>query len=183
MTKDEVRQKKGLTLQEVSDNAEISKGLLSKIENGRTVPSLPVLFSIMSTFQMKPDEFFSGIELLNPQKYIHIKAAEMSGIEKEGFAGYKYSFILSKNFSDTMAEFVLLEINPLTDRQTVVTDAYEFKYMIQGEVEYEIDGECFDFACGDALFFNGRIPHVPRNKSAKVARMLVVYYYNNEKKS
>src|ERR1700752_1722748 len=36
----------GMTLKQVSDAAECSESLLSKIENGRTYPSLPTLYRI-----------------------------------------------------------------------------------------------------------------------------------------
>jgi len=42
----ELRLSKDLKLVEVAIKSSVSKGLLSRIENGRTIPSLPVLFSI-----------------------------------------------------------------------------------------------------------------------------------------
>ena len=39
----EIRKKKGLTLQQLADRTGLTAGLLSKIENLRTSPSLPVL--------------------------------------------------------------------------------------------------------------------------------------------
>lgn len=42
-----LRNARGLTLQLLSERAHITKGLLSKIENSRTIPSLPVFLQIV----------------------------------------------------------------------------------------------------------------------------------------
>lgn len=42
----ELRRKRLLTLQQLAERTELTAGLLSKIENFRTIPSLPVLLSI-----------------------------------------------------------------------------------------------------------------------------------------
>ena len=47
----EIRKSKGLILQAVAERAGISKSLLSKIENFRTIPSLSVLYRIAEALQ------------------------------------------------------------------------------------------------------------------------------------
>jgi transcriptional regulator with XRE-family HTH domain len=48
------RTQKNITLEQLAQKAGVSKGLISQIENNRTVPSLPVLFNIGDTL------FFDG---------------------------------------------------------------------------------------------------------------------------
>ena len=48
----EIRKKKNITVQELADKADVSKGLISQIENNRTVPSLPVLMSIVRSLNL-----------------------------------------------------------------------------------------------------------------------------------
>ena len=50
----ELRLNKDLKLVEVAIKSRVSKGLLSRIENGRTIPSLPVLFSIINALNENP---------------------------------------------------------------------------------------------------------------------------------
>ncbi|MEI6852678.1 MAG: XRE family transcriptional regulator [Bacteroidota bacterium] len=167
------------TQQEVVENAGVTKGLLSRIENGRTIPSLPVFISLVKALRMKPEDILGSIDAEKEEKYIHIRVGEMQKFEKEGATGYNYYFIYNKNFLDTLSEMVILEIEPQSERECVSTDAYEFKYMIEGEVEYEIDDTLLILQKGDALFFDGRLLHVPRNKTYKKATMLVIYFYRN----
>ena len=39
----EIRKKQHITINTLATNAQVSNGLISRIENGRTIPSLPVL--------------------------------------------------------------------------------------------------------------------------------------------
>lgn len=43
----EIRKRKNLTINTVAADAEVSNGLISRIENGRTISSLPVLLNII----------------------------------------------------------------------------------------------------------------------------------------
>ena len=46
----ERRREKGITVQELADRAKVSKGLISQIENSRTIPSLIVLIQIIANY-------------------------------------------------------------------------------------------------------------------------------------
>ena len=72
------RKNKDLTISTVAKKAGVSKGLISKIENGRTMPSLPVLISIINALEIDMSNFFNGIELINKHGYTHIKSEEYS---------------------------------------------------------------------------------------------------------
>ena len=69
----ETRIQQQTKLHELAETASISKGLLSKIENGRTIPSLPVLLAVVRALKMDLNVFFDGIELPEEKPYIHRK--------------------------------------------------------------------------------------------------------------
>ena len=175
----DVRLQKKLRIQQIADDAQVSKGLVSKIENGRTVPSLPVLFSLIKALGQSPADFFQGMTFSSGARYLHQKKNETEKIEKEGAPGYHYELIFNRSFENVVFESVLLTIDANTSREKVTTDAYEYKYMLQGSVEYWIEDACILFEEGDSLFYDGRLPHVPINASNTEARMLVIYLFNN----
>ena len=72
---------------------------------------------------------------------------------------------------------VLLTLEPNCKRDMVETDAYEFKYILSGSCEYIIDGETVKLNAGDAIFFDGKLPHVPRNPNDQPSTMLVIYSF------
>jgi transcriptional regulator with XRE-family HTH domain len=158
----------------------ITKGLVSKIENGRTVPSLPVLISILQSLKVNFHEFFSDIMFETGKNYFVIKPEDQTEIRKEDAYGFQYRFIFNKTISSGIFEVVLLTIEPNSRRDLVTTDAYEFKYILEGEVQYQLDEITLNLKKGDALFYDGRIPHVPRNIKNVPAQMLVIYIYSGK---
>jgi len=171
----ETRTRRQVKLHELAEAAGISKGLLSKVENGRTIPSLPVLLALVRALEMDLNVFFDGIDLPDKKPYIHRKKSEYTPFEKEEAFGFLYQSILGGSVGSVTLEAVILELQPGSNREPVVTDGYEFKYMIKGEVEYHLGGEVVQMHEGDSLFFDARIPHVPVNRSDKPVTMLVVY--------
>ncbi len=164
----------------LAEEASISKGLLSKIENGRTVPSLPVLLSLIKALGISPEQFFSTLRFEQPQKFIHKSAEDFLSIKKEEEAkGFNYKLIMEKAAENFAIEVVMLEIEPNSNREKVSVDAYELKYVLEGQIDYQIEDEIIPLKKGDTLLYNGNLPHVPHNKSDKTAKMLVVYFYYN----
>jgi transcriptional regulator with XRE-family HTH domain len=56
------RTQKNITLEQLAQKAGVSKGLISQIENNRTVPSLPVLFNIIQSLEENLPGFFEGMQ-------------------------------------------------------------------------------------------------------------------------
>jgi len=111
--------------------------------------------------------------------YIVTRHDAYTEIEKEVEAeGFVYQFIFNKSLNSIGFEAVLLEVMPNSKRDKVITDAYEFKYILNGEISYIINEEELKLTEGDSLFFDGRIPHVPINKGAVAVKMLVLYFFN-----
>ncbi|HLX67931.1 MAG TPA: helix-turn-helix transcriptional regulator, partial [Puia sp.] len=52
------RTQKNITLEQLAQKAGVSKGLISQIENNRTVPSLPVLFNLIQSLGENLPSFF-----------------------------------------------------------------------------------------------------------------------------
>ncbi|OJU42645.1 MAG: hypothetical protein BGN96_02240 [Bacteroidales bacterium 45-6] len=176
----ELRLLKDLKLTDVAIHSGISKGLLSKVENGRTIPSLPVLFKIISALKENPAVFFEKMsESKHIPFYILVKEADYKPIEKEASVGYSYFHIMSESFKDVTFNAVLLKLSPDAKRDLVTTDGMEFIYMVEGNIEYQLNDVIISLNQGDSLFFDGRVPHLKINKSGKEARILVVYLLFN----
>lgn len=56
-----LRQRKKLTLQQLAERTKLTKGLISKIENSRTVPSLPVFVELVKALEVPLNVFFEDI--------------------------------------------------------------------------------------------------------------------------
>lgn len=177
----EIRQENKMTLIEVATKANVSKSLLSKIENGRTIPSLPVLIQIIKALGTDLNHFFSDISDEISYAYIHKRAEDYTYYEKEDSEGFSYYSILSESVQNMAFQSSLLKLEPGAKREKVVTDGYTFIYLIEGKIEYHLDKDVIQFKTGDSLFFDGKIPHVPKNNSNRIAILVVIYLLTTTK--
>jgi transcriptional regulator with XRE-family HTH domain len=178
----EIRKEKGITIQEVADRAGVSKGLISQIENNRTIPSLLVLINIINALNIDLNEFFKDFNSeLDSGPVVVRKKDTYSPFEKESAIGFHYKRIFTSAMDSSTMDIVLLELLPDAQRPMVETEAYEYKYIISGQVEYIFNDQKISLEEGDSIFFNGRLSHTPRNVGNEKAVMLIVYFFENKK--
>ncbi|MBB6107513.1 helix-turn-helix domain-containing protein [Mucilaginibacter lappiensis] len=175
----EIRKDKRITIQELADKAGVSKGLISQIENNRTIPSLPVLMNIVQSLNLDLTEFFKDLSSKGHQEKVFvIRSSEYSPIQKEASKGFSYQRMLTRNIQGGPVDFVLLELKKGARRnKMVVTDAFEYKYLIKGRIDYLIEDKNYILEEGDSIFFDGRLGHSLSNIGDSQAIMLVVYYF------
>jgi transcriptional regulator with XRE-family HTH domain len=174
----ERRREKNITVQELADRANVSKGLISQIENSRTIPSLIVLIDIIRALEIDLNIFFKDIRTHKEQPLVLVKyAKEYDSFEKEDAIGFNYQRIFSQSVNKGTVDIVLLELEPDSHRPMVQTEAFEYKYIISGTAEYHINDEVYVLNGGDSILFDGRIPHTPKNIGPSKLTMLVIYFF------
>ena len=178
----EERKAKGVTLQRLADQAQVSKGLISQIENNRTIPSLLVLLNLIRSLDVNLDDFFSDLQEQSVAEKVIVKRSEdYQSFEKEQAKGFTYRRIMTRTVRNTPIDIVLLELKKgATRSQMVKTDAFEYKYVISGTVEYAIGQEKYVLEAGDSIYFDARLPHKPTNIGDSEAVMLVLYIFNEK---
>lgn len=173
------RKEKNLKLQDLAALIEMSSSMLSKIENGRMIPTIPTLFTIINKLGVPVEQFFA--ELKDDEKfpgYIFIPQKDyVPYVKEENVKGFDYYSILERKMDSGSFQISLLHISPGAQRSPVVTTAYEYVYLIHGIVKYSLGDQIFEIQAGDSLFFDGNIPHVPYNETKTMAIMLVVYFF------
>jgi transcriptional regulator with XRE-family HTH domain len=175
-----IRKDKNLTIQEIADRAGVTKGLISQIENSRTIPSLLVLMQIIKGLEVDLNYFFNDLSLDGREAPILVlRKEEYQKFEKESASGYQYERIFTRKIKTGAVDFVLLEIQPGSERDFVTTDAFEFKYILQGSVKYIFRDTVVELHEGDSMLFNGRLEHNPVNGGEIPVKMLVVYFFEN----
>ncbi len=176
----ERRKKMGITVQELADKASVSKGLISQIENSRAIPSLMVLIEIIKALEVDLNVFFKDIGDPTNGKTILVKRREdYEYFEKESAQGFQYHRIFTRHIPNATVDIVLLELEPAASRPKVETQAFEYKYILSGEIEYQFEHERIHLNAGDSMLFDGRIPHTPHNIGSGKAVMLIVYFFEN----
>jgi transcriptional regulator with XRE-family HTH domain len=178
----EKRREKNITVQELAARANVSKGLISQIENSRTVPSLLVLIDIVKSLEIDLNVFFKDIRIQNGEPMILVKRKDdYEHFEKEYASGFHYQRIFTRMITQSTIDIVILELEPDATRAMVETEAFEYKYILSGDISYQFNEKVIQLSKGDSILFDGRIPHTPKNLGKSPATILVVYFFNEKK--
>jgi transcriptional regulator with XRE-family HTH domain len=172
-----LRQEQKMNLQVLGDRAGVTKGLISRIENGRTIPSLPVLINLIHALGAEVPVFFKDIgKNGGDEQVLIIRNNALQPQVREDAQGFTYFPIIREQMGELAISVVLLRLDPGSERERVVTDGYEFKYILEGACTYEIGDQTYELYTGDSIYFNARLPHVPINRGETPCTLLVVYF-------
>ena len=177
----EQRRLRRLTLRELARRTGLSAGLISKIENFRTIPSLPVLLSIARELRLDPAKLFDGMPVAESRPWLLVRAADGVPVERESNHGMEYTMLLESGIAASEFQLMLVRVSPGAKRKAVSGAGTELLYLLSGELDYRVGDDTIPFRRGDTLCFDGSIPHVPVNNSSAEAVMLALYLLSEEK--
>ena len=110
------RRQQNITVADLAQMTGISIGMVSKIENGNTSPSLSTLQTLSNALGVTLTSFFRRFE--ESRSAIHTKAGEGIEMERAGTrAGHQYNLLghLGSNASGVMVEPYLITLNEKSD--------------------------------------------------------------------
>ncbi|MCT8330892.1 helix-turn-helix domain-containing protein [Albidovulum sediminis] len=173
------RHQQGMTVAQLAQVTGLSIGMLSKIENGMTSPSLTTLQILSHAFSTPITSFFRGYE--ERREVQHVKAGDHLEIERRGTrAGHQYNLLghIGSNSSGVVVEPYLITLTEQSDIFPAFQhDGIELLYMLEGEVKYRHGDQLFYLEPGDSLFFDADAPHGPEVLVKLPARYLSVISY------
>lgn len=177
------RKQQNITVAELSKLTDLSIGMLSKIENGNTSPSLTTLQTLANALSVPLTAFFKGYE--ERRQAVHTKAGRGVEIERAGTrAGHQYKLLghIGSNSSGVIVEPYLIQLTSESDTfKTFQHEGIEMIYMLEGKVDYRHGSDMFPLEPGDTLFFDADAPHGPERLVQLPARYLSIISYPREK--
>jgi transcriptional regulator with XRE-family HTH domain len=179
------RRKQEITVADLSATTGLSIGMLSKIENGITSPSLTTLQTLAHALAVPLTSFFRGFE--EKRMAVHTKAGEGVELEREGTrANHQYKLLghIGSNASGVIVEPYLITLSNEADVfPTFQHGGIETIYMLEGEVDYRHGDNVYPLKPGDTLFFDANAPHGPDGLVSLPARYLSIISYPQNAKS
>ncbi|WP_189371282.1 helix-turn-helix domain-containing protein [Tateyamaria omphalii] len=173
------RRQKEITVADLSQMTGLSIGMLSKIENGNTSPSLTTLQLLANALSVPLTSFFRRFEESRPA--VHTKSGEGVKIDRAGTrANHQYNLLghIGSNTSGVIVEPYLITLTAESD----VFPAFqhggiETIYMLEGQVDYRHGDHVYPLQPGDTLFFDADAPHGPETLVTLPARYLSIISY------
>jgi transcriptional regulator with XRE-family HTH domain len=174
-----IRKKLGITVADLAAATGISIGMLSKIENGITSPSLTSLQTLSRALGVPLTVFFRRFE--EERRAVFVKSGEGLDVERRGTrAGHQYRLLghIGDNTSGVIVEPYLITLSERSDIfPTFQHEGMEFLYVLEGEVIYRHGGSLFHMTPGDSLFFDADAPHGPEELVTLPIRFLSIISY------
>lgn len=176
------RQAQRITVKELSEQTGLSIGMLSKIENGVTSPSLTTLQTLAQALNVPLTALFRKFE--ERREAVHTKAGQGVEIVREGTrAGHQYNLLghLGATAHGVTVEPYLITLTSASDVfPTFQHDGIEMIYMLEGVVGYRHGERIYRLEPGDTLFFDADAPHGPEELEVLPIRFLSVISYGDE---
>lgn len=173
------RRQQEITVAELSNLTGLSVGMLSKIENGNTSPSLTTLQTLANALSVPLTSFFRRFE--ESREAVHTPTGEGVEIDRAGTrANHQYQLLghIGSNASGVIVEPYLITLTDQSDTfPTFQHGGIETIYILQGEVDYRHGENVHPLKPGDTLFFDADAPHGPEKLVQLPARYLSIIAY------
>lgn len=174
----DLRQKHGLTIADVAERASISRGMLSKIENGQTATSLDTLSKLSQALGISLSTLFKGYKIPEGGAQ-HIKNDKGMQVVRRGTKhGHTYQLLAYDQGPTKLFEPFLISMDDASEVfPTFQHPGTEFIYMLQGKIEYRHGQQTYLLEPGDSLTFRGEVPHGPEQLIELPIRFLSITIY------
>jgi len=143
------RKKKGLTLKEVSEMANLSEGFLSQVENNVKTPSVPNLVKVCDALGAEMGLLFE--ELKNQQNLFIFRKSDWGEVDipHTGFATRRFCPPEARNIIDSSV--IILEPGKSIPVRKDVKNGQEVLCLMQGTLDLEHGDEKITMAEGDTV--------------------------------
>ncbi len=170
------RSERGFSLNRLSTLTGLSKGYLSKIENGVNFPPLSTLNRIATALGVNLTYFFTQVPFNEMDQKIVItrkKDRKMVG-EEQQISGIVRCPLADRKLGRNMDPYIIKL--PADHHQVYQFSGEEFFMLLEGKVELSYGGERYNLKEGDCVYLDGDIPYTGKSLGKEPAKMLMVHY-------
>lgn len=171
-----LRLKKKMGLVELGRHSGLSPALLSKIERGRLIPTLPTLVRIALVFSVGLEYFFSDqARRAAPsitRKKDRLRFPDHPGERETNFRFESLDFhAVDRKLNAYYVEF---EIVPTERARRHQHGGAEFIYVVQGRLIVQVGETDFALESGDSMYFDPSVSHSYRRDGRALCSAVVV---------
>lgn len=164
-----LRLENGLTQAELATRCELSKGFISQVESGTTVPSLETLSQLLEILGSSFNDFFNTTEddlvvFKNDDYYVSVDEALKQTTRWIVPTAQKYEM-----------EPIIMTLNP--GGKSILDNPHageEFGYVIDGEITLKYGSKKYKLKEGETFYYRCNKTHGVENHGTKKAKLLWV---------
>ncbi|GHE24028.1 helix-turn-helix domain-containing protein [Streptomyces capillispiralis] len=168
----QLRKERLMTLEALAERSGVTKSYLSKVERGRSVPSIAVCASLAKALDVPLDNLFADAEEL--AEVTVTRAGERQALTSDEEPGTRYEGIALQAGTKSMTPFMLYP--PLDADHVPFRDhpGEEFVFVHEGQVELILPSHSITLDPGDCAYFKATTPHKVRSLGARRAALLLL---------
>ena len=171
-----LRLRKKIALVDLGKHTGLSASMLSQLENGKLIPTLPTLARIATVFDVGLEHFFSDQRVR--KTFAIVRAAErlrFPDLPDSPVPGFFFEVLAfgatDKSIGAYLAEFPPHDAGTVRPHQH---EGAEFIHVLQGVLAVNYQTEEYTLAAGDSVYFDASEPHSYSGHSQEPARAIVV---------
>lgn len=154
-----VRKGRRMTMDALAKRADVSKSLISRIENFRVTPSLPVLLRIAAALGTSPGDLLENVSEVAPEVILVRRNERTSVVRNPERRGIRYHQLAGTAHSKTMAAF-LIDLAPgIKEYRPMPHEGEEFSQVLKGRVRFTVRDKEHVLGTGDSIYVEARVPH------------------------
>ena len=176
------RQAQDLKLSDVAKIADISQGMLSKIENAQVSTSLDTLSRLCDVLGLPLSKLFSEYDQQDGSAQL-VKADQGMEVVRRGTEkGHTYHLLNHTRGPKKSFEAYMVSMDDASEEfPTFSHPGTEFLHLLEGELIYRHGNQLYRMEAGDSLTFEGEVPHGPEQLVQVPIRLLSIMNYGNDK--
>ncbi len=153
-----MRLQKAITLQQLASQTDLSKSLLSKIENGKVSSPVSTLFTIAKALNTKITYFFNDQDENFP--IILVRKNERRQFHRiNARFGYTYEALGYKRKEKLMEPFILYMDKQSAKNVSFSHPGEEILFILDGTWEFKHGDQTLVLRRGDCIYFDASVPH------------------------
>ena len=170
----EIRQSKGITLQQLAEMTDFTKGYISKLEHSEKGPPVATLMRIAKALKVTVSDILE--EQGETDRFSLVKPEERVVIARKDTPDeYHYEFLAHK-FSQRFMDVYMVTRKPHSKKKLVSFrhQGHEILYVVKGSMEFFHDGNRYLIEEGDCLYFDASYEHHGNNLGDTDVKLFMV---------
>ena len=144
------------TVQDLADQSELSKSMISKIENNKALPSIAALVKIASALGVKVSGLMEADATISSEMTL---AKDVLGNLSKTNKGYQIYPFAPNVHQKKMQPFIFTAVKGEVKKHSLTHDGEEFLYVLEGSLKIKVGEVEYLLNVGDSLYFNSLEPH------------------------
>ncbi len=159
----QLRAGRTVTLEQLAAEVGVTKGQLSRIENGKVSVPVSTLTRIAAALGVSPGAFFQSAEAKPRAKFVSKKQRRVTVGRGSKLGHFYESLAYDLPFEKAFEPYLMtIEEKKIDPAQNVFKHpGHELLFMLEGKMDYRHADEIYHLEPGDSLFFDGAIEHGP----------------------